>query len=254
MWLSIAVMSDTPLSQPELLRADADGVATLTLNRSDKRNALNLEIFVALDEELRLIETQTESVGLVVLRAAGPVFSAGADLGKQPRPPRPHFQMRVIDRLAHLPQPVIAAVAGPCFTGGLELALAADIIIASESACFADTHARWALTPGWGMSQRLPRRIGLHKAKEMMFTGRRYDGRAAEAMGLVNACVADEAFEAELAKLCTEIVGLSWHSHRGNKALLRASDGLSLDAGLAYEVTHTAGAGPDFLDRVAKFR
>lgn len=243
-----------PASTPLLLRDDRDGVATLTLNRPDKRNALNLDLFVDLDAELARLEAQTDQVGLIVLRAAGPVFSAGADLGKQARPPRPHFQMRVIDRLACLPQPVIAAVHGPCYTGGLELVLAADIILAAESARFADTHAKWSLTPGWGMSQRLPRRVGTHKAREMMFTGRSYDGRAAAAMGLAEICVTDDGFEDALRALCAEIVGLSWHSHRGNKALLRGSEALTLDVGLAYEATYTAGAGPDFMARAAKFR
>jgi enoyl-CoA hydratase/carnithine racemase len=247
-------MTHTSTAEPPLLRADRDGIATLTLNRPDKRNALNLDLFLALDAQLSALENETETVGLVVLRAAGVVFSAGADLGKQARPPRPHFQMRVIERLARLPQPVVAAVQGLCFTGGLELVLAADIILAAQSARFADTHAKWALTPGWGMSQRLPRRVGGAKAREMMFTGRSYDGRAAEAMGLVNICVADDGFEAALAALEADIIGQSWHSHRGNKALLLGSEDLPLDAGLAYEATHTAGAGPDFLERIARFR
>jgi enoyl-CoA hydratase/carnithine racemase len=233
-----------------VLRSDADGVATLTLNRPDKRNALNVAMFAALDAHLGDLEGETDRIGAVVLRAAGPVFSAGADLGKQQKPPRRFFQAATITRLANLPQPVIAAVHGPCFTGGLELVLAADIILATQSSRFADTHGKWALVPGWGMTQRLPRRVGQHKAREMMFTAREYDGRQAEAMGLVNLCVADDIFEAELERLTRDIMALSWHSHRGNKALLNASDGMTLEAGLAHEIVASPGVGPDFANRV----
>lgn len=238
-----------------VLREDKDGVATLTLNRPDKRNALNVDVFSALDAHLATLEAATDTIGVVVLRAAGPVFSAGADLGKQQRQPVKNFQARTIQRLARLPQPVIAAVHGICYTGGLELALAADLIIASEAARFADTHAKWALTPGWGMSARLPRRIGPHKAREMMFSTRSYDARAAERMGLIDICVAEDAFETEVAALVADIVGQSWHSLRGNKRLLNESEGMELTAALAYEIANSPGAGPDFAERVGgKFR
>lgn len=233
-----------------VLRVDEAGVATLTLNRADKRNALNVDMFRALDTHLAALETQTDSVGVVVLRANGPVFSAGADLGKQQKPPVRHFQSKTIQRLADLPQPVVAAVHAPCFTGGLELVLAADIIMACESARFADTHAKWALVPGWGMTQRLPRRVGQAKAREMMFTAREYSAQEAQAMGLINLCVADDMFEAEVERLARDIANLSWHSHRGNKALLSATSDLPLEAGLAHEVFASPGVGPDFAERV----
>ncbi|MDB5711947.1 MAG: enoyl-CoA hydratase/isomerase family protein [Sphingomonas bacterium] len=240
----------TDATAPLILRADAAGVATLTLNRPEKRNALNVDMFVALDAELAALEAQTESIGVVVLRAAGPVFSAGADLGKQQRGPSRNFQAKTIERLAGLPQPVIAAVHGPCFTGGLELVLAADIILAAEAARFADTHAKWGLVPGWGMSQRLPRRVGTFKAREMMFTARSIDGRTAERIGLANCCVADDAFEAELAALVADITALSWHSHRGNKRLLVETADMALAQGLAHESYRGPGVAPDFAERV----
>jgi enoyl-CoA hydratase/carnithine racemase len=233
-----------------VLRSDQDGIATLTLNRPDKRNALNVDLFRALDDHLAALEAATETVGVVVLRANGPVFSAGADLGKQQKQPVRNFQARTVDRLSRLPQPVVAAVHAPCFTGGLELALACDIILAAESARFADTHAQWALVPGWGMSARLPRRVGQAKAREMMFTTRSYGGREAEAMGLVNQCVADEVFEETLASLVGGMARQSWHSHRSNKALLMASEAMPLNAALAHEIFASPGAGPDFAERV----
>lgn len=242
-------MSDTPTAEL-VLRHDNDGIATLTLNRSDKRNALNVDVFRALDDHLAALEGETDTIGAVVLRANGPIFSAGADLGKQQKPPMRFFQAKTITRLANLPQPVIAAVHGPCFTGGLELVLAADIILAGESAKFADTHAQWALVPGWGMSARLPRRVGSARAREMMFTTRSVSAREAEAMGLVNRCVADADLDSAVEDMAADIVRNSWHSHRGNKALMNASEAMTLDEALAHEIVASPGVGPDFADRV----
>ena len=242
--------------QPNVLREDRNGAAILTLNRPDKLNALNVALFRELRAHVDLIATQPETVGVVVLRGAGRCFSAGHDLGDiavGEHPPKPWYQGETIECLANLPQPVISAVHGHCYTGALELALAGDLIIASHSARFADTHAKWALTPVWGLSQRLPRRIGLPKAREMMLTCRTYPGEAALAMGLANICVPDEAFEAELAKLTIDILAQSWFSHRANKALLADTDGLPIGAGLAHEIVRSQGRGPDMEARIAAF-
>ena len=245
-----ATTADATAAASLVLRADAHGVSTLTLNRPEKRNALNVDLFTALDAHLAALENEMETIGAVVLRAAGPVFSAGADLGKQQRPPIKYHQARVIERLAQLPQPVVAVVHGPCYTGGLELVLAADIIVVAESARFADTHAKWGLVPGWGMSQRLPRRVGYYKAREMMFTAREIDGRTAERIGLANLCVADEQLDREVASLVGDIVALSWHSHVGNKRLLNDTADMPLAQGLAHENYRSPGVAADFAIRV----
>ena len=142
-----------------VLRQDHGGLATLTLNRPEKMNALTVQMFLELHEHVAALEQQTDTIGAVLLRGAGRCFSAGNDLhdiaAGQPLP-MPYLQARTIDRLANLPQPVITAVHGHCYTGALELALAGDLIVTSATARFADTHAKWALTPLWGMSQRLP--------------------------------------------------------------------------------------------------
>jgi len=239
-----------------VLRQDVDGAATLTLNRPDKLNALNVELFTALEAEVSRLEQQTDTVGLVILRGAGRCFSAGhdlADISTGERLPAPHFQSKIIERLANLPQPVITAVHGHCYTGALELALSGDIIVAAESARFADTHAKWALTPVWGMSQRLPRRVGTYKAREMMFTCRTYSGREAAEIGLANICVPDIEFDVQIASLSEQILANSWFSHRANKRLLRETDGLQLEAGLSHEVYYGEGRGPDMHERIAGF-
>jgi enoyl-CoA hydratase/carnithine racemase len=239
-----------------VLREDTDGLATLTLNRPDKLNSLNVEMFVELRAHVEAIRADVDRVGVVVVRGAGKCFSAGHDLNDivaGERPPRPNFQADTIEALANLPQPVISAVHGHCYTGALELALAGDIIFAAESAKFADTHARWALTPAWGMSQRLPRRVGIAKAREMMFTCRTVPGAEAAAIGLANSCVPDEMFHAKLDEMVRMILGNSWFSHRANKRLTIDTDSLPLAAGLAHEVYRSAGVGPDMRDRIAAF-
>jgi len=239
-----------------VLREDRDGLATLTLNRPDKLNALTVAMFAELLAHVEAIERQTDSVGLVVVRGAGKCFSAGhdlADISHGEKPPKPSFQADTIERLANLPQPVITAVHGHCYTGALELALAGDLIVAAKSARFADTHSRWALTPVWGMSQRLPRRVGFAKAREMMFTARTYGADEAVAMGLANTAVADEDFDAELGRLAKSILANSWFSHRANKRLLMQTEGMTLAAGLSCEIHRTEGRGPDMQERIAAF-
>ena len=239
-----------------VLREQRGAAVHLVLNRPDKLNSLNVPLFQALDAHVRDIAANPSGVAVVVLRGAGRCFSAGHDLGDiavGERLPEPNFQSKVIERLAALPLPVISAVHGHCYTGALELALAADIILAAESAKFADTHARWALTPVWGLSQRLPRRVGTAKAREMMFTCRSYSGKEAETMGLANACLPDATFLEGVDAWTAEIAANSPFSHAANKRLLDQTDGLPLPAGLAHEVYRGEGVGPDMRERIAAF-
>ncbi len=237
-----------------VVRHDAGRVAQLTLNRPEKLNALNVDLFKAL--EAHVADLERTPVGVVVVRGAGKCFSAGhdlSDIAAGEALPRPNYQSHVIERLADLPLPVVSAVHGHCYTGALELALAGDIILAAEGAKFADTHARWALTPVWGLSQRLPRRVGTYKAREMMFTCRTYSGRQAEAMGLANLTVPDADFDAAIEALTAQILENSSFSHAANKRLLSATDGMSQGAGLAHEIYHGEGRGPDMAGRIAAF-
>ena len=227
----------------------ADGLCTLTLNRPAKLNALNLDAFKLLDAHVARIEQSADQIGCVLLRGAGRSFCAGHDLdgisdgGEGPQAQR--FETKAIERLALLPMPVVAAVQGHCLTGGLELVLAADLIVAAESAGFSDTHTKWDLVPVWGLTQRLPRRIGRAKALEMMFTARSYSGSEAAAMGLANLCVPDAELDAATASLCADILANAWRAHRAIKRMMDATDGLTLRAGIAYELHHNEGRGPD---------
>ena len=143
------------------------GLARLTLDRPEKLNALSVESFRELDAHLDRIAQ--EQVGCLLITGAGRSFCAGHDLdgiaSGSENQEAGRLESRVIERLATLPMPVVAAVQGYCLTGGLELALAADVIIAAHGARFADTHATWDLVPIWGLSQRLPRRVGRAKRR-----------------------------------------------------------------------------------------
>ncbi len=240
-----------------ILREDRDGVATLTLNRPDKMNALSKDVFEALDVHVERIIRQRKTIGVVVLRGAGGNFSAGYDMHEVleyvKANAKPHYHSEVINKLANLPQVVISAIQGHCSTGALELALAADLIVATESSDFCDVYARWGLTPIWGLTLRLPQRIGTAKAAEMMLTCRNYSGREAQAMHLVNLCFPDASFETDLAALIADILSNSWYANEVIKRALVETDGLTLRDAYALDLFKNEGLAPDAAKRVAKF-
>ncbi|MGI4811864.1 MAG: enoyl-CoA hydratase/isomerase family protein [Janthinobacterium lividum] len=227
-----------------VLRDDRDGICTLTLNRPDKRNAVTPALFTQLREHLDDLVAHNDGLGVVVLRGAGKSFCAGHDLSEVGQMDLAwlRHESRTLELFAQLPQVVIAAVQGHCLTGGLELALAADIIIAAENARFADTHGKWGLVPAWGMSQRLPRRIGASKALELMVTCRQVDGREAAHIGLANLCVADAELDAEVARFAATVMENSAHSNAANKRLVYDTDGMSLPQGMAHELFRSVGS------------
>jgi len=235
------------MSAALVLREDAGGVCTLTLNRPDKRNAINRELFREFRGHIRDIEAGVGDAGLVVITGAGDHFCAGHDLKSPPHADALGWlrqEMLIVERLTQLRQPVIAKIRGTCYTGGLELALAADFIVCGTSARFADTHGKWGLVPGWGMSQRLPRRVGQAKALEMMLTCQPVSGADAATMGLANYCVADDALDAKVAELTAQILGNSRHSNAENKRLIYDTDGLAIGTGLNHELMRNAGFDP----------
>ncbi len=246
--------SDASSSPSDLvIRTDrSDGLTTLTLNRPDKLNALTPGSFVALRQHLDAIAND-RSVGCVVLQGAGRSFCAGHDLGSiatGERAPSKHFESETVEALERLPQPTIARIHGHCFTGGLELALGCDILICAASTKLGDTHGQWGLAPVWGMSVRLPERVGLSTAKELMFTSRRLTGAEAEAIGLVDHCVADDELDAAVDRLAVEILANSWGTNRIDKALLYAAGERTREAALAHERTLPFGMPDDMQERM----
>lgn len=237
----------------KVTRSDANGLCTLTLNRPEKLNALDHGSFEQLDAHLAAIESATDTIGCIVLRGAGRGFCAGADLTDLNSVAPRAWKPAIVERLANLPQPLIVAVHGFCMTGGLELALTADLIVADATARFADTHGRWGLVCEWGMTQRLPRRIGQAKAKRMMLTARSVEAEEAERIGLADIVVPAGGLEAAVADLVAAILANSWHTNRATKRLLSETEGMPLADGLAHEHYRHPGYAPDWQERVARF-
>ena len=175
----------------------SERIATVTLNRPEARNALSSEVLRLLRERMTAAETDDE-VDVIILTGADPAFCAGLDLkelgssgsnlagsgarrsegSESPRPPAGPFP--------DLTKPLIGAVNGVAITGGFELALNCDFLVASEHAKFGDTHSRVGVMPGWGLTVLLPQAIGVRRAREMSFTGNFMEADEALAFGLVN--------------------------------------------------------------------
>lgn len=244
------------MSEPLVDRHDDAGLTILRLNRPQALNALSPSLFIELRDHVDALAADPEAVGCVVLCGSGRSFSAGNDLKAiqaGERAPTPTFQAETLEALERLPQPVIAAVHGHCYTGALELVLACDLLIAAESARFADTHGRWGMSPTWGMSQRLPRRVGLLKARELMFSGQVVDGPEAARIGLANTCVPDDELLDAATGMARRFLENSWFTLRMDKALINGGLDRNLSEGLRFERETSPGAGPDTAERVKSF-
>lgn len=183
-------MTDAPL-----LETRVGAVAVLTLNRPNSMNALDHALRAAVAEAATRLAAD-DSVRVLVLTGAGSrAFCAGLDLKElgQSESALRGAEADPVLALEAFPRPIIVAINGVAVTGGFELALVGDVLLASSNARFADTHARMGIMPGWGLSQKLPRIIGASRAKEMSFTGNFIGAEQAERWGLVNSVVAPDA-------------------------------------------------------------
>jgi enoyl-CoA hydratase/carnithine racemase len=184
-------------------------VATVTLNRPEARNALNAELLDTIRERLRECDA-SEDVDVMVLTGADPAFCAGLDLEYlASRMQRESDGTPVVFPDHPVPahgKPIIGAINGAAVTGGLELALGCDFLVASENARFADTHARVGVVPGWRLTVELPEAIGYRRAKEMSTTGNFVDAQTALEWGLVNHVVPHQELLPFCRKLGADIV------------------------------------------------
>ena len=175
------------MARPVLLDVE-DQIAVITLNRPERRNAINQQLLIRLYDALDAV-TVRDDVRVIIITGNGPSFCAGLDLGAIGR--ENLFDPRgdgsdLPDLMRACNKPIIAAVNGHAITGGFELALNCDFIIAAENAQFTDTHARVGIHPGWGMTQLLQQTVGQRRAKQISFACQPIYAHTALAWGLVN--------------------------------------------------------------------
>lgn len=186
----------------------ADRVAIIQINRPAKRNALTAEMV----ERIRflMLEADADSeIDVVILTGSDPAFCAGLDLtqlGSTGENLRTSDPARELGPFPMIGKPIIAAVNGAAITGGFEIAMACDMVVASERARFGDTHARIGLLPDWGISGYLPHAIGARKAMELLLTSNFIDAREALAVGMVNCVVPHDQLMAAATKIASDIV------------------------------------------------
>ncbi|QKR99076.1 enoyl-CoA hydratase [Sphingomonas sp. CL5.1] len=221
----------------------AEGVATVTLNRPEAMNALSLALRHALHDAMRRVDAD-DTVRAVVLTGAGTrAFTAGLDLkelgsvaGGLGAANATDATDNPVKAIESCRKPVIGAINGVAITGGFEVALACDILIASDNARFADTHARVGVMPGWGLSQKLSRLIGISRAKELSFSGNFLDAATAERWGLVNRVVPAGELLPAARKLAADIASADADFIAGYKKLI--DDGFALPFGEALALEH----------------
>ncbi|WP_096440240.1 enoyl-CoA hydratase-related protein [Alteribacter populi] len=225
-----------------------NGVVWIKINRPEAANALSKDVLIELTNQLEELATDRSIRALVITGAGDKVFSAGADL-KERRGLSPEEVPQAVKRIRdtvntveNFPAPTIAAINGSVFGGGLELALACDLRVAVNYATFALTETTLAIIPGAGGTQRLPRTIGMPRAKEMIFTGEKIDAQTAEQWGLVNRVCESTSLLTEVEALTSKMAGNGPVALRQAKYAMDLGAQTDLNSGLtieekAYEVT-----------------
>ena len=243
----------------DLLLERKDGIATVTLDRPQRMNALSGRLRSELQQTFEGFASDPD-VGVVILTGAGEkAFSAGIDLkelsGQEAGGAGDDAVVggsRLIEAIERCPQPVIGAINGFAITGGFELALACDVLIGSTNARFSDTHARVGIVPGWGLSQKLSRLVGISRAKEVSLTGNHLDARTACAWGLLNRVVAPEELLPTCEALARDMLSCDPVVLREYKRVIDAGFALAYGEGRRLEAEASRAHGTDVsADRVA---
>lgn len=214
-----------------------EGFAIVTLNRPEAMNALSRELrsdFVAALQECSL----DPEIRVLILTGAGKAFCAGFDLkelSESPDDAATEADNAMARAVESFDGPIIAAVNGHAITGGFELALACDILIGSERARFADTHARVGILPGWGLSQKLSRLVGLSRAKEIHFTGAPVFAQQAYEWGILNHVVSEEELLPSAIAMAENIVACVPATLKSYQSLIEQGYSMSLAEALPWE-------------------
>jgi enoyl-CoA hydratase len=220
-----------------------NGIAILKINRPEKLNSLNSKALLELDAALDMIDKDSEIKAVILTGSGDRAFIAGADIAemkdKSEEEGKKFAEMghRITAKLEAMRKPVIAAVNGYALGGGCELAIACDIIIASENAVFGQPEVTLGICPGWGATQRLARWIRIGKAKELIYTGDRIDANEAEKLGLVNKVVPLEKLMIAAREIANKIasnapLAVRYAKQAINEGMINASSGFKLEVEL----------------------
>lgn len=219
------------------------GIGRITFNRPEAMNAITPTMLKELKDAVREAGNDSK-VRIIVLTGAGKAFCAGVDLKSLGDRKLERGKVgdildiparNLINAIRSVPKVVIALVNGFCFTGAMEIMLACDLVIASEDAKIGDTHAKWGLRPTWGMSARLPRRVGFLKARELSFTADATPAKEAERIGLINQAVPADKLEEALQTMAKKIMANSPQSIEAYKLLYNKTESMTLDQSLELE-------------------
>jgi enoyl-CoA hydratase len=205
---SSSASSAASIFETLLVERAAEGFATVTLNRPGKLNTLSIRLRQELAAAVAALEADP-AVHVLILTGAGRAFTAGLDLDEWATPgktPAAAIEHDAVAALRQFSGPVIGAINGLCITGGVEMALACDLLVAASDARFADTHVKVGLLPGWGGSVRMIRRVGLNRAKDLALTGRFLGADEALAWGFVNRVVPPDQLLSEAQALARQLL------------------------------------------------
>jgi len=213
-----------------------DNIATITFNRPDARNAVNNQVRAEFTAAVGEVETDAE-IKVMILTGNGKAFASGVDIKEfnQTTPYHAHNLYRLGERVEKLPKPVIAAVNGFCLGGGNEIALGCDIIIASERAKFGQPELNIGIIPGGGATQRLPRMIGVCRAKELIFTSDIITAEEAFKLGMINRVVPEDQLMPAAKEIAKKIATKSPAALKLAKQAINYGMQTSLESGLKYE-------------------
>jgi enoyl-CoA hydratase len=214
-----------------------EGFATIVLNRPDKLNTLSVALRQELAHAVAAMEADP-AVHVLILTGEGRAFTAGMDLDEweaEGRVAAGAYEFGAVAALQQFSGPLIGAINGLAITGGLEIALCCDLLLASSDARFADTHVKVGLLPGWGGSARMLRRLGITRTKEIALTGDFFSAAQAHEWGLVNHVYPPERLQAEAQALALRMLQNPSAGLRAYKRLLDAESGCTLSEALRIE-------------------
>ena len=246
MKIKFTVQTINTMEYQDIIIEQQGAITIITLNRPASLNALTPLMIRELKNALKNISTDT-NCKVLILKGAGRAFSAGVDLkamneslvgGQFTSYEIIQEGNEIANILRMMPQPAIVQVHGHCYTGATELMMFFDLIVAAEDAKIGDTHAKWGIMPTWGMTQRLPRLVGIMKAKELSFTCKPITGKEAERIGLVNRAVPLEELDKTVLELANEILQNSAQTIAALKHLYNEGIHTTLEEGLKIETDY----------------